>query len=103
MVVEHSDNVIDRALHLLQGEANAIAVGVGNLVHRAIRMYDTWSVYRDGSLHRHAILVAVDRDGVLDGFLGGPDNRLVSRCEGRRLRDYADYRSCRGLPKHFRG
>ena len=83
MVVEHSDNVIDRALHLLQGEANAIAVGVGNLVHRAIRMYDTWSVYRDGSLHRHAILVAVDRDGVLDGFLGGPDNRLVSRCEGR--------------------
>ena len=79
MVVEHSDNVIDRALHLLQGEANAIAVGVGNLVHRAIRMYDTWSVYRDGSLHRHAILVAVDRDGVLDGFLGSPDNHLV-RC-----------------------
>ena len=28
-------------------------------------MYDTWPVYRDGSLHRHAILVAVDRDGVL--------------------------------------
>ena len=48
-------------------------------------------------------LVAVDRDGVLDGFLGGPDNRLVSRCEGRRLRKRSDYRSCRGLPKHFRG
>ena len=36
MVVEHSDNVIDRALHLLQGEANAIAVGVGNLVQQAM-------------------------------------------------------------------
>ena len=36
-----------------------------NLVHQAIRIYDTWPVYRDGSLHRHAILVAVDRDGVL--------------------------------------
>ena len=42
-------------------------------------MYDAWPVYRDGSLHRHAILVAVDRDGVLDGFLGGPDNHL-GRC-----------------------
>ena len=35
------------------------------MLYRAIRMYDTWPVYRDGSLHRHAILVAVDRDGVL--------------------------------------
>ena len=31
-----------------------------NLVHRAIRMYDAWPGYRDGSLHRHAVL-ATDR------------------------------------------
>ena len=28
VVVKHADNVIDQALHLLQGEANAVAEGM---------------------------------------------------------------------------
>ena len=33
-LIEHSDNVIDQALHLLQGEANAVAEGMKDVAQR---------------------------------------------------------------------
>ena len=44
---EHLHYVIDHALHLLQGEANAIAAGVGSLFHRAMAHW---------SLRLHSVL-----------------------------------------------